>query len=64
MFKCRACSFEMNADLNAAMNHKFILVEIAGRFSHLPNKTSGFYWNHDGLFDVNGVEITVPLVNK
>jgi hypothetical protein len=64
MFKCRSCSFEMNADLNAAMNHRVKLVEIAGRFSHLPNKTTGFYWKSNGLFDVNGVEIIVSLVNK
>jgi transposase len=64
MFKCRNCGYAANADLNAAMNHKITLVEIPARFNHLPNKTTGFYWNKDGLFDVNGVEITVPLVGK
>jgi transposase len=61
LFTCKSCKFTTNADLNAAMNHKVKLCDLPTKFDCLPNKSTGFYWNHLGLFDVNGLEITVPV---
>jgi transposase len=64
LFKCKPCGYTNNADLNAAMNHRDILYDLPSRFRHLPNKTSGFYWTTEGLFDVGGSAITVPVASK
>ena len=61
LFKCKGCDYTANADLNAAMNHKGDLCDLSSRFRHLPNRSTGFYWNADGLIGANGLEITVPV---
>lgn len=61
LFECRKCGFTENADWNAAMNHKVLLCYLPTRLSYLPNRSTGFYWKPDGLTDVNGLEITVPI---
>jgi transposase len=61
LFTCKGCKFTTNADLNAAMNHKVKLCDLPTKFDCLPNRSTGFYWNSRGLFDVNGLEITVPV---
>ena len=61
LFKCKSCGFSCDADLNAAMNHKASLCGLPTKFSCLPNKSTGFYWKSDGLFDVDGSEIIVPV---
>ncbi len=64
LFKCKPCGYTNNADLNAAMNHRDILCDLPSRFRHLSNKTTGFFWKPNGLFDVNGSVITVPVASK
>lgn len=61
LFKCKGCGHTANADLNAAMNHKVKLCDLPSRFRHLPNRSTGFYWNLNGLTDASGLEITVPV---
>ena len=61
LFKCKGCGHTANADLNAAMNHKVKLCDLPARFRHLPNQSTGFYWNLNGLTDASGLEITVPV---
>lgn len=61
LFKCRGCGHTANADLNAAMNHKVQLCDLPTRFRHLPNRSTGFYWNSTGLTAANGLDITVPV---
>jgi IS605 OrfB family transposase len=57
-FRCGACSFEHDSDLNAALNLGFTLPAIttATRLKH--NNIKGFYWN------VLGKEPIVPHVQK
>jgi len=64
LFVCKGCGHTANADLNAAMNHKVQLCNLPTRFNHLPNRSSGFYWNSYGLVGVDGLEITVPIAKK
>ena len=61
LFKCKSCKHTSNSDLNAAMNHREYLCDLPSRFRCLPNKTTGFYWKSDGLFDVDGSEFTVSV---
>lgn len=57
-FKCASCDFKADADENAATNLEIDLFEIPYwvRQQHL--NQAGFYWKHDGLYDV-GHEIIV-----
>ena len=61
LFSCKSCGYTINADLNAAMNHRDLLCDLPIRFNCLPNKTTGFFWKSNGLFAVDGSEITVPV---
>ena len=65
VYKCKACKFEADADYNASLNHVIDLPEISWQFrSQRNNLRSGFYWKPSGLFNVEGVELRVPLSNK
>ena len=63
VFICLACKFTCDADLNASYNHKADLCGLV-RNNCLPNKTEGFYWMPEGIWDVNGEVLTVPLAKK
>lgn len=60
-FTCRKCGFALDADLNAAMNHRDKLYDLPFKFNRLPNRSSGFYWKSSGIFAADGSEITVPV---
>jgi len=53
-YKCPHCGNEMDADLNAAVNHTADLTPIDWRFRKLKlNRGSGFFWMADGLYSVS-----------
>jgi transposase len=64
MFVCGSCGLTHDADLNAAKNHKVKLYDIPYRQSHLPNKSTGFFWTPVGIYSPDGEAITVPLAKK
>jgi hypothetical protein len=50
----------MDADLNAAKNHSIYLPDIRFLLGYKLNIKNGFFWNPNGVFDINGQEIRVP----
>jgi hypothetical protein len=46
--------------MNAALDHKALLCDLF-KDSHLPNKTTGFYWDSTGISGAKGEELTVSL---
>lgn len=63
-FICRECGVVHDADINSALNHEAELVELPFGFRHLKLNKTGFFWNTQGVFDLNGQEITVPVGSK
>lgn len=61
VYKC-PCGHVMDADLNSSNNQVLDLPEISYEFRKLKLNVKGFYWLESGIFDLNGVEIRVPLV--
>lgn len=61
VYKC-PCGHVMDADLNSSKNQPLDLPEISYEFRKLKLNIKGFYWLESGIFDLNGVEIRVPLV--
>jgi len=60
LFVCKNCSFTMDADLNAALNHESDIMELPyGFWRHKLNRI-GFFWTINGLFDNDGQVLTVP----
>jgi transposase len=51
-FTCSRCGFHHDADLNAASNHSFDLVEIPFWVRRRKLNRQGFYWLETGLFTV------------
>lgn len=51
-FTCSVCNFTHDADLNAASNHSFDLVEIPKWVRRRKLNCKGFYWLETGLFSV------------
>lgn len=62
-FKCSACGFTADADLNAASNLKLDLYEIPFWVRSKGLNRKGFYWRPDGLFTSTGEPI-VPQTSK
>jgi hypothetical protein len=63
-FCCRHCSFQADADYNASCNHKIPLPPIKYSKLHPLDNKKGFFWKENGLFDLEGKEITVPFTQK
>ena len=61
LFLCRKCKFTCNADMNSALNNSQDLAFISRSFMALKKNKLGFYWYKDGLFELNGEALTVPL---
>lgn len=60
VYKC-PCGHVMDADLNSSKNQVLDLPSISYEFRKLKLNMKGFYWLESGIFDLNGVEIRVPL---
>ena len=62
IFICTRCGAFLDADFNASRNHEVELPFISKSFMKLNlNRSSGFYWNSEGLFSEDGEEFRVPL---
>ncbi len=57
------CGYFNDADLNASLNHECELPDV-DHLRHLGYNLAGFYWNPDGIYDLNGNEFTVRCTNK
>lgn len=65
VFTCLSCGFTIDADINAARNHNVELPNIPFWLCRSGlNKTTGFFWKPEGLFDLVGVELRVPPQNS
>ena len=60
-YLCSNCERCIDADINAAINHEIDLPDIPTWLMMLKLNRAGFFWKPDGFFDINGVEIRVPL---
>ena len=54
-----SCGSHLDADLNAAKNHECDLPQIPFSFRVLKYNIKGFYWNSEGIFNLDGSEIRV-----
>jgi transposase len=60
VYSCRGCKNEMDADLNAALNHEQDLTPVPFAFlGRKLNLGDGFYWKQEGFFKVDGSELIV-----
>jgi len=63
-YKCKNCGNIIDADLNASLNHEIELPDISYDFRKLNLNRFGFFWKPDGVFDLTGQELTVPVYQK
>ena len=52
------CGYCDDSDINAARNHEVELPSVS-HLRHLGYNIKGFYWKPDGIFDLDGNELTV-----
>jgi len=52
VFKCRQCSYEVDADLNAARNIALCLRPLGPKTRQLRRNLKGFYWNEVGKHSI------------
>lgn len=60
-FDCSNCGLELDADYNASLNHEIDLPDIPQKLRKLNLNRKGFFWKEAGFYDLNGVELRVPL---
>lgn len=60
VYKCPHCGMEIDSDLNASINHTLDLPPISYSFRRLGMNRKGFFWQKNGLFDLNGEELRSP----
>ena len=63
-FICTHCGIRLDADLNGAQNHEADLYQLPFAFWQLKLNSSGFFWNNNGIFNLAGQALTVPVVTK
>ena len=63
VYSCKNCGLEIDADLNASLNHQQDLPDISYDLRKLGKNRSGFFWKSDGFYELTGEELTVPLPN-
>jgi putative transposase len=59
-FSCKHCSFQIDADLNASLNHEINLPSSENIRLLVKNKNIKFFWKEEGFYDLQGQELTVP----
>ena len=60
VYSCKSCRSEIDADLNAALNHEQDLSPVPFAFlGQKLNLGDGFYWKPDGFFKTDGSELIV-----
>jgi hypothetical protein len=62
-YKCE-CGFEIDADLNAALNHEIELPDVSWELRREQRNRKGFYWLPEGFFDLSRVEFGVSLTKN
>ena len=62
-YQCNKCGLEIDADLNAALNHEVDLPEIKISSRQFLSSLKSFYWKDSGLYDEAGQELRVPVTN-
>lgn len=60
-YLCPECGLDIDADFNASLNHEVVLPDIPWKLRCLNLNRKGFYWKETGFYDLNGVELRVPL---
>jgi transposase len=61
LYHCKHCGFEIDSDLNAALNHEIELPPLPFGICGLKlNLKLGFLWNPSGIFTLSGEELRVP----
>ncbi len=64
VYSCKNCDLEIDADLNASLNHQQDLPDISYELRKLRKNLVGFFWRSDGFYELTGEEITVSLPRK
>ena len=60
VYSCKGCGSELDADLNASLNHKQDLTPVPfAFFGQKLNLGEGFYWKPDGFYKSDGSELIV-----
>jgi transposase len=62
-FCCKHCSYQADADFNSSLNQKANLSSLQ-KFLHCLDNKIGFFWKAEGIYDLNGQELTVPVTKK
>ncbi len=62
VYSCQ-CGNTIDSDLNASLNHEIDLPDV-DFMRHLSYNIEGFYWRLDGVYDLDGNELTVRCKNK
>jgi transposase len=63
-FCCKGCGVCLDADLNAAKNNEAELYKLPNDLRYLKLNIQGFYWNEEGIFDLDNQELRVPDAKK
>ncbi len=64
VYSCKNCGWLGNADYNSSCNHQQDLYELPYGFRKFKLNRTGFFWKSEGLFDLSGEELAVPLSKK
>ncbi len=64
VYACKNCGLEIDADLNASLNHQQDLPDIPYWLRRLNINRVGFFWKTTGFYDLTKEELTVPLSKK
>ena len=63
-YLCKNCGLEIDADLNASLNHQQDLPDISYDLRKLNLNRLGFFWKSDGFYNLTGEKLTVSLPKK
>ena len=64
VYLCKNCGLEIDADLNASLNHQQDIPDVPWDLRKLKLNRSGFFWKSDGFFSLTGEKLTVSLSNN